>query len=238
MPVARMSAPIIAMTLMLSGCATVPQPSTVASSGEAGVPIATAAGVARARADSLRYAYTEADVRFMTDMIGHHEQAVLISRWAEAHGADDEIKRLAARIINAQQDEIRIMQQWLVNRNRPLPASSVDGADSSAAPAANHLQHGGHGAHGGHASMPGMLTPEELAQLDAARGRDFDVLFLRMMIRHHRGAVTMVEGLMATDRAAHDETVFKFANDVQVDQRTEVARMERMLFARLVAGDR
>ncbi len=227
-----MSGSIIVMTVMLVGCATAPPPSVVPSGSDGGVPAASAAGVARARADSLRYAYTEADVRFMTDMIGHHEQAVLISRWAETHGAGEEIRRLAARIINGQQDEIRIMQQWLVNRNRPLPASTND---STAAHGSGHDPHGGHG---GHATMPGMLTPEELVQLDAARGSDFDLLFLRMMIRHHKGAVTMVEGLFATDRAAHDETVFKFANDVQVDQRTEVARMERMLFARLIAVDR
>lgn len=233
MSVARMSAPIIAMTVMLVGCATAPPPAVVPSGRDGSVPAASAAGVARARADSLRYAYTEADVRFMTDMIGHHEQAILIARWAGTHGAGDEIGRLAARIINAQQDEIRIMQQWLVNRNRPLPASIND---STAAHGSSHDQHAGHG--GSHASMPGMLNAEELAQLDAARGSDFDMLFLRMMIRHHRGAVTMVEELFATDRAAHDETVFKFANDVQVDQRTEVARMERMLLARLTGADR
>ncbi len=225
---------IAVLTLLLAACATAAPPVVAPSAGTTEVPTATSAGVARARADSLRYAYTEADVRFMTDMIGHHEQAVLISRWADTHDADDEIRRLAARIINAQQDEIRTMQRWLVNRNRPLPASTISSNDGGGAASA-HSQHGGHGSH---ASMPGMLTAEELTRLDAARGRDFDVLFLRMMIRHHRGAVKMVEGLLATDRAAHDETVFKFANDVQVDQRTEVARMEKMLFARLTGADR
>jgi uncharacterized protein (DUF305 family) len=79
--------------------------------------------------------------------------------------------------------------------------------------------------------MPGMLTPAQMQQLDQARGPEFDRLFLTFMIQHHRGAVTMVNDLFGTPGAARDETVFKFANDVNVDQTTEVARMERMLAA-------
>jgi uncharacterized protein (DUF305 family) len=77
--------------------------------------------------------------------------------------------------------------------------------------------------------MPGMLTDAQLAQLDQARGAEFDRLFLTFMIQHHKGAVTMVEELFGTPGAAQDETVFKFANDVSVDQSTEIARMEKML---------
>ena len=79
--------------------------------------------------------------------------------------------------------------------------------------------------------MPGMLTETQLAELDAARGPQFDQLFLTYMIQHHRGAVTMVRELFATYGAAQNETVFKFASDVSVDQSTEIARMERMLAA-------
>jgi uncharacterized protein (DUF305 family) len=74
-----------------------------------------------------------------------------------------------------------------------------------------------------------MLTAGQLRQLDEARGSEFDRLFLTFMIQHHNGAVSMVQKLFATPGAARDETVFKFANDVSVDQRTEVARMQRML---------
>jgi uncharacterized protein (DUF305 family) len=77
--------------------------------------------------------------------------------------------------------------------------------------------------------MPGMLSQEQLEQLDQARGPDFDRLFLTFMIQHHRGAVTMVKELFGTPGAAQDDTVFKFADDVGVDQTTEIARMERML---------
>jgi len=79
--------------------------------------------------------------------------------------------------------------------------------------------------------MPGMLTEEQLKQLDAARGKDFDLLFLTFMIQHHKGAVQMVKELFDSYGAAQDDLVFKFASDVNVDQTTEIARMERMLVA-------
>jgi uncharacterized protein (DUF305 family) len=178
-------------------------------------PAAQPSGAATARTDSLRRPYTEADIRFMTDMIGHHAQAITMAGWAPSHGADRSIQILAARIINAQHDEIALMQQWLRERNQPVPEPDTS--------AAGHQMH--------HMLMPGMLTPEQMAQLDQARGPAFDRLFLTSMIRHHRGAVSMVDDLFNTPGAARDETVFKLANDVSVDQSTEIARMETMLAA-------
>jgi uncharacterized protein (DUF305 family) len=84
--------------------------------------------------------------------------------------------------------------------------------------------------------MPGMLTGEQLRQLDQARGEEFDRLFLTFMIQHHRGAVAMVKALFGSYGAAQDETVFKFASDVNVDQTTEIARMEQMLAALIAEG--
>lgn len=173
------------------------------------IPVTTnAAAIEKARADSARYPYTQADVDFMTMMIGHHAQAVRISGWAASHGASPAILRLTDRIINGQQDDIRLMQQWLLDRQKPVPA--LDDV-------AHHMH------------MPGMLTEEQLKQLDAARGSEFDRLFLTFMIQHHRGAVEMVTKLFGSHGAAQDLVVFKFANDVQVDQSTEIARMEQML---------
>jgi uncharacterized protein (DUF305 family) len=162
-----------------------------------------------------RYPSTEADVRFMSAMIGHHAQALVMAGWAPTHGASASVLRLAERIMSGQQDEIATMQQWLRDRGRPVPQ-------------------GHHSAHGH--LMPGMLTEAQMNQLAAARGPEFDRLFLGFMIQHHRGAVAMVKELFGTPGAAQDETVFKFANDVNVDQSTEIARMERMLSA-LPAGD-
>jgi uncharacterized protein (DUF305 family) len=157
-----------------------------------------------------RYPTTEADVRFMTDMIGHHGQAVLMAGWVPGRAASPAVRRLAERILAGQRDEIATMRQWLQDRGRTSPDP----------------HHAGHGHR-----MAGMLTDAQLEQLQAARGPDFDRLFLTFMIQHHRGAVSMVKTLFGTPGAAQDETVFKFANDVNVDQTTEIARMERMLSA-------
>ncbi|GJG89167.1 hypothetical protein tb265_43480 [Gemmatimonadetes bacterium T265] len=199
------------------------------------------AAVARARADSTRYAYTAADVQFMRHMIGHHAQAITMSRMAPTHGASPAVRRLADRIINAQRDEIATMQQWLRDRRQPVPV-----ADTGAVPSHDAMSHdampgmtmpmdgAAHaGAHGAEPAMlmPGMLTAAQLAELDRARGPEFDRLFLTFMIRHHQGAVSMVDALFGTYGAAQDETVFKFASDVHVDQTTEIARMQRMLAA-------
>ena len=113
----------------------------------------------------------------------------------------------------AQVDEIALMQQWLRDRGQPVPEPHPT-------------------SHGMHEMMPGMLSAEQFAQLQAARGAEFDRLFLTLMIQHHRGAVAMVERLFGSYGAGQDETVFKFASDVNVDQTTEIARMERFVTLR------
>ncbi len=170
----------------------------------------------RARLDSARTRFTPADVHFMTGMISHHAQALVMARWAESHAASPGVRTLAARITNAQRDEITLMQAWLRDREQPVPQVEITDR--------------GMMIHGGHAMrMPGMLTDTQMAELQKARGAQFDRLFLTFMIQHHQGAVTMVHELFATDGAGQDEAVFKFASDVQVDQATEIARMEIML---------
>lgn len=171
-----------------------------------------------ARQDSARSDFTEADVRFMTMMITHHAQALVMADLAPTHGASDQVQTLAARIINAQKDEIATMQQWLRTRNQPVPTIDIEGT-------ALHVN--GTPVHG--MDMAGILTQAQIDQLDAARGANFDRLFLRFMIQHHRGAVTMVDTLFSTDGAAQDEAAFKLASDINVDQKTEIARMEHML---------
>lgn len=164
-----------------------------------------------ARMDSARARFTPADVRFMSDMIHHHAQAIEISQLVPERTSSGAIRTLAARIINAQRDEITRMENWLRARGQPVPEVHPTG----------HMHH----------AMPGMLTPEQVRELEAARGDAFDRLFLTRMIAHHEGAVSMVHELFATDGAAQDEDVFRFASDVQVDQATEVVRMELMLAA-------
>jgi uncharacterized protein (DUF305 family) len=223
-------APVVVATysvslLLLAGCAMNsgrnPVTPSIGPTAETPPALVTPAAIARAQSDSIRHPWTAADALFMRNMIGHHAQAIHISRWAPTHGANAEIQRLAARIISAQADEIAIMRRWLAARQQTVP-------DTGYQP----MQHEGHEMHSSAAPpMSGMLSQAQMDSLDRSRGTEFDRNFLRYMIQHHRGAVAMVETLFATDGAAQDETVFKFANDVQVDQRTEVARMERMLAA-------
>ncbi len=177
-----------------------------------------------ARLDSARGSFTQADVDFMTGMIGHHAQALIMSRLAPENGAGSAVQTLAARIINAQNDEIASMQQWLRDRDQPVPEVHIDGL--------NLMIHGGgdHAMHD-HTNMPGMLSPEQLRELSEARGRAFDRLYLKYMIQHHSGAVTMVDELFSQDGAAIDEASFKLASDINVDQLTEIERMKLMLEA-------
>jgi uncharacterized protein (DUF305 family) len=175
--------------------------------------------IAKARADSARYPYTEADIEFMSGMIHHHSQAITMAKWAPTHGASDAVQRLAARIINAQRDEIATMQRWLSDRRQPVPDPDDAGMKM--------MMHG----EMHEMLMPGMLTEAQMKELDAAKGQEFDRLFLTFMIQHHTGAVSMVKDLFGSYGAAQDELVFKFANDVNVDQTTEIARMQKMLAA-------
>jgi uncharacterized protein (DUF305 family) len=198
----------------------------------------------RARTDSARMRFTEADVRFMTGMIVHHAQAVVMSRLAPTHGASPSIRTLAARIINAQRDEIALMQRWLQARGHKAPEVGHDGTVESvpgdpAGHAAGHAGHAadaddhdvGHQQEGADASMrmPGMLTPTQMRELEGATGAEFDRLFLTYMIQHHQGAVDMVRDLFATDGAAQGEMTFRLASGIHVDQVTEIERMKLML---------
>ena len=156
--------------------------------------------------------YTPADVAFMSGMIYHHAQALLISGWAPSHGASADVQTLCARIVVSQKDEIVLLSQWLADRHEPVPH-----------PEPEHMMHGM-----SEHMMPGMLTDAQLAQLDRARGAEFDELFLRFMIQHHEGAITMVNELFAKG-AGEENPVYKIASGVFADQTTEIERMQRML---------
>lgn len=188
-----------------------------AAAGRSGAMSTTPVGIATMK-------HTPADVQFMSGMIHHHAQAVLIARWAPTHGAGADLQRLAERIVVAQNDEIVTMQTWLKDKGEPVP---------EATPGPMRMNMGGmqHDM-----LMPGMLTEADLKQLDAARGIGFDTLFLTFMIRHHEGALDMTDTLFASAGAAQDETVFRFASDVVADQTTEIRVMQQMLDARRAAS--
>lgn len=162
---------------------------------------------------------SDADVEFMTGMIHHHAQAVAMARWAPTHGAGEAVRLLSERIVVGQRDEIELMSNWLRDRGQPVPEPTPGPARMKMGGMEHDML------------MPGMLTAEQMTQLDRARGAEFDRLFLTFMIQHHEGAITMVDKLFGSVGAAQDEVVFRFASDVYADQTTEIDRMEKMLAA-------
>lgn len=157
---------------------------------------------------SLRF--SAADVKFVRDMLVHHAQALEMTALVEARTTRDAIRRLAERIELSQRDEIEMMQTWLREHGLDEPD-----------PAAHH-DHGSE-------SMPGMATPEQMAALEDAAGHAFDVLFLELMIEHHKGALRMVEDLLEQPGSAQDPVLFEFTSDVTADQSSEIERMDTML---------
>jgi uncharacterized protein (DUF305 family) len=208
----------IGVAVMITGSLT-----ACSAAGQGGAPL----GGPSAPAPVVgRIPHTEADVHFMSGMIPHHAQAVRIATWAKTRAVRSDIRILSERIIVAQQDEIEMMRNWLLDRGEPAPAAD-----------ATHLRMTMNGmVHD--MLMPGMMTDEELAQLERAAGLEFDRLFLTFMIRHHEGALIMVDQLFASPGAAQDDVVFKFASDVYADQSTEIERMEKMLADIAAGGDR
>jgi len=159
-------------------------------------------------------AATEADVKFMQGMIHHHAQALDMTELIDERTQDPDMKKLGLRIHVSQNDEIKMMQHWLEVRGQDVPGRH-----------AHHMP--------GAVPMPGMLTSEEMEKLEAAKGPEFDRLFLEGMIKHHGGALVMVRDLFATPGAGQQSEIFAFASDVEADQKMEIDRMEAMLKERM-----
>ena len=171
---------------------------------------------AEQRALGIYQPYSDADIAFMTGMIPHHAQAVIMAGWAPTHGARSDVAILCERIVVGQADEIRSMQQWLSDHGLPVPDATATRMKMKM----NGVEHD--------MLMPGMLSDEEMAELDKARGREFDRLFLIGMIKHHQGAIDMVNDLFKAYGAAQDDTIYKFASDVFADQSIEIQVMRKM----------
>jgi uncharacterized protein (DUF305 family) len=171
---------------------------------------------AGAHAPSAADTLVQPDEQFMHDMSAHHAQAIAMAELVPARSSSDQIKLMAERIDVGQNDEINRMNRWLAAR------AAGGGHVHNHGPA--EPEHTG-----AHALMPGMLTPEDFAQLRAAHGPAFDRLFLQLMIRHHEGALTMVGQLFATPGAVRDPELFTLASSIDADQRAEIARMNALL---------
>lgn len=209
--------PVVASLILL---AAVTGASCHATGGEARAPIVQPGApgeasrvIAADKAVDLSHVQaTEADVKFMQGMIGHHQQAVEMVALIPTHSTREDMRLLGHRIDLSQADEIKMMKRWLEVRHQEIPGE--------------HAMHM-HGA----TLMPGMLTAEEMERLAAAKGAEFDRLFLEGMIKHHGGAIAMVSDLFATPGAGQEVEIFSFASDVDGDQRMEIDRMGAMLNA-------
>lgn len=204
-PAIRTATPFL-LALALGACAA-RQPVPAAP----GVP-AEAAGTAPA-AQVQGPGFTEADVRFVQGMLAHHAQALVMTALVPERTDTRSVRLLAERIEVSQRDEIQQMVSWLRARGAEVP--DLQGG---------HAHHAVH-----HAGMPGMLTAEQLAELTAARGAEFDRLFLRYMIQHHEGALVMVDQLLETPASGQEVDVFRIASEVAADQQAEIQRMQRLL---------
>jgi uncharacterized protein (DUF305 family) len=158
---------------------------------------------------------TDADITFMQDMIMHHDQAVQMTGMIDGRSQRDEVRQLGERISASQDDEMQFMVDWLEEQGQPVMPAAADRSE--------------HAHHSGHSTMAGMLTDAELANLRAAQGNQFDTLFMQYMIKHHQGAVTMVDELLAKQGTAQDPVLFEFISEVKTEQNSEIERMTTML---------
>ena len=213
-----MTAPSRLSSSLLASCVLAAALGGCAAHSERGVEIVQPGAPGRASrvidaadaADLSGVRFTPADVRFMQGMIGHHAQALEMTALLPQRTSREDMRLLARRIELSQEDEIEMMRDWLRSRGQQVPD-----------PHAHHA----HGAE----LMPGMLTPAEMERLRAATGAEFDRLFLQFMIKHHEGALVMVEELFRTPGGGQEPEIFAFASDVDADQRMEIDRMSALL---------
>ena len=208
----------------LIGIAAGPQTPPIFNPGAPGAPSRVIS--AREAVELGRSSFTGDDVAFMQHMIVHHAQAVEMVELLQTRGAHPTVRRLGQRIAMSQEAEMALMLDWLTERGQPLEMPGMGGGHARM----------GHPAHAGHAMPPsatpvmaGMLSPVQMQALAAASGADFDRLFLEGMIRHHQGALDMVDALMTRPDAAEDTTLSDFTTSVVGDQSAEILRMQSLL---------
>jgi uncharacterized protein (DUF305 family) len=194
---------------------------TVVQPGAPGEPTKVLPGSTRASLTAL----SPKDIEFMQGMIMHHGQAVEMTALIAERSVNTELRRLGDRISHTQADEMRFMERWLAVRGQATKMT-MDGHDHEHM---DDMDMGDMDMSGDKPAMPGMLTKKQMKALGAAKGKEFDRLFLEGMIQHHGGALTMVKDLFETPGAGQDAEIFNFATDVDSGQRAEIRIMQGML---------
>lgn len=166
----------------------------------------------KATTSAAAAAFNDADVTFAQDMIPHHRQAVDMAELAETRAESPQVKKLAAQIKAAQDPEIQTMTGWLEEWGKDVPEDMGDME--------------GHGGMDMGDDMPGMMSSEDMDKLEAAKGAQFDKLFLDMMIEHHEGAVEMAKTEQADGKYA---TAKQLAATIEKAQTAEIATMRQLL---------
>lgn len=223
LPVAVALTAVLGGLTGLSGCTGGDEPSAAVASGPPAIQPGRPGEPNTTGAPSLPpEVFSQADVAFATDMIPHHAQALEMSGMVPGRGSDERVRAFASRVYAEQEPEIRILAAWLEARDQAVPV--VEGIVGEG----GRVDHDGHGTVGGHdhAGMPGMATPEELTELAAMRGVEFDERFLEMMVRHHEGAIEMV---LEHGLGGRDVRLSEIAGEVQVTQAAEIDRMQDLL---------
>lgn len=208
---------LLALVALAASCVTtrIVEPPPAVQPGAPGEP--TQAAAEREVPESSAPDYSPADVAFMHGMIAHHAQALEMAALVPSRTDDEQIELLAERVVLSQNTEIEAMQNWLAERGESVPEVG------------EMMDHGAHSMADIKMGMPGMLTPEQMAELAAANGDEFDQLFLRSMIQHHLGALTMVEELFESPQGGQGSEIFQIAEGIAGDQRIEIMRMRQML---------
>lgn len=209
MSTAHRLAPVVVLATVLAGCTGDPEDRSRLV--QLGAPGESNRELTQAELDDLSAPeHTDADVAFVQGMIPHHRQALQMTAMVPERSTREDMRALTRRMEVAQADEIAQLERWLTERGEDVPGP--------------HAQHGN-----GHRLMPGMLTADELDHLRAARGPAFETLFLQYMIRHHEGAVIMVEQLLTGGFGGQEPQVFQLAQHIDSDQRVEISRMKSLL---------
>jgi uncharacterized protein (DUF305 family) len=214
---------VVAALGLLAGCTSGETDAEAAGDGprvlQAGAPGEPSRELTPEEAEALdlEIEHTEADVAFIQGMIPHHVQALRMTRLVPDRTSREDVPLFAERIDLSQEDEIDVMRRWLEARDEEVPSLGAghDMDDMAGMEMDGEL-------------MPGMLTEEELLELEAASGEEFDRLFLEAMIRHHLGAMQMVEELYAQDGGQEPE-ISRLANHIYSDQSIEISRAQGML---------
>ncbi|MGD8496132.1 MAG: DUF305 domain-containing protein [Gemmatimonadales bacterium] len=210
----RLAALVLIGTILLSfaaGCGSAGQGSTAAETPASG-PVPTVDSAAYVPESDAPYVAADAD--FVRGMLVHHAQALAMAALVDERTDDPSILSLARRITRSQEYEIGLMNNWLAAHDEPGPAHGL-------------------GPHGGappeHAHMAGLASVAQMEALEGSRGPAFDRMFLRLMIPHHEGALTMVDDLRTHEGAGQEPALFQLISDIDADQRAEIARMKALL---------